>query len=214
LPAIFDDHHYKLKMKFNFFNKHKINERTNSVEAAVDSLDYSKNDNDYKLVFNDTLIDDMNCQVISFGNLTKSKLSDTLTIYKNGSPTTKLDLRYAYSCSDKLEAIKFQRFIAIGLSGFFYLYDLSTETVILFIDFNGYFDEFKISDEHLLVAYNSGIYCLTKYGQIKWHNSNIGLDGITINNVENGKIYGSEQIDPPDGWTDFILDFDTGNKAK
>jgi hypothetical protein len=87
---------------------------------------------------------------------------------------------------------------------------LSTVTIVHFIDFNGYFDKFKISEEHLLVAYNSGIYCLTKYGQIKWHNSSIGLDGIIINDIENGKIYGSEQIDPPDGWTDFILDFETG----
>jgi hypothetical protein len=201
-------------MKFNLQNRDKINERADSVKAATDSLDNSKNDNDFKLVFNDTSSDDMICQVVSFGNLAKSKLSDTLTIYKNGSATTKLELRYTYSCSDKLEAIKFQRFIAIGLSGFFYLYDLSTETVILFIDFNGYFCEFKISEEYLLVAYNSGIYCLTKFGQIKWHNNNLGLDGIFINNVENGKVYGSEQIDPPDGWTDFILSLHTGDRAK
>ncbi|MEJ8817046.1 hypothetical protein [Lacibacter sp. H407] len=201
-------------MKFNLFNRHKTNDKTNSIEVVTDSSDYSTNDNDYRLVFNETISADIDCQVISFGDLTKSKLLDRLTIYKTENPLAILDLRYSYSCSYKKEAIKFYRFVAVGLSGFLYLYDLSTKSVVLFIDFNGYFDGFTISDEHLLVAYNSGIYCLTKYGQIKWHNNNIGLDGIIINKVENGKIYGSEQIDPPDGWTDFILDIDTGNSTK
>lgn len=185
-----------------------------TVEAVIDTTDYAANDNNFKFIFNDTSNSDINCPTISFGDLTKSKLSDTLTIFKKGTPITKLDLRYYYSSSNKSEAIKFHRFVAVGLSGFFYLYDLSTETFILFIDFNGYFDEFKISEEHLFVAYNSGIYCLTKYGQIKWHNSNVGLDGIIINDIREGKVYCSEQIDPPDGWRKFILDFDTGNRTE
>ena len=200
-------------MKLNLFNIQKTNDKTISVEAVIDSSDYSTNDNDYKLVFKDTINADINCQVISFGNLTKSKPTDTLTIYKTGEPLTTLDLRYSYYCSDKKEAIKFYRFIAIGLSGFLYLYDLSTKDVVLFIDFNGYFNGFTISEEHLFVAYNSGIYCLTKYGQIKWHKS-IGIDGVIIDKVENGKVFGSEQSDPPDGWKDFILDFDPGNSTK
>ncbi len=201
-------------MKFNLFNRHKANDKTTSVEAVIDSSDYSTNDNDYRLVFNDMANANIDYQVISFGDLTKSKQSDRLTIYKTKNPLTTLDFRYSYSCFYKKEALKFYRFVAVGLSGFLYLYDLSTKSVVLFIDFNGYFDGFTISEEHLFIAYNSGIYCLTKYGQIKWHNGNIGLDVIIINKVENGKIYGSEQIDPPDGWTDFILDIDTGNSSK
>ncbi|WP_300569574.1 hypothetical protein [Flavobacterium sp.] len=200
-------------MKFNLFNRNlKSNKPT--VQAVTDTTDYSSNENDFTFVFNDARNTDINCQVISFGDLTTPRLSDTLTIFRNGKPAIKLELRYAYSSSSKLEAIKFHRFVAIGLSGFFYLYDLSTKTVILFIDFNGYFDGFKIAGDNLLVAYNSGIYCFTKHGQIKWHNSNVGLDGIIITNVGEGKIYGSEQIDPPDGWEDFILDLDTGNRTK
>ena len=208
-----DDHHYNLKMKFNFFNR-QIKNVNPTVEAVIGTTDYKTNDKDFKFIFNDTSNSDINCPVISFGDLTKSKLSDTLTIYKKGNPLTKLDLRYYYSSSSKLEAVKFHRFVAVGLSGFFYLYDLSTEIFILFIDFNGYFDEFKIFEEHLFVAYNSGIYCLTKYGQVKWHNSNVGLDGIIINDIKEGKIYGSEQVDPPDGWRDFVLNFDTGNRTE
>ena len=213
LPAIFDEHYHHVKMEFNFLNRQRENDKR-PVEAVVDTTDYSANDEDFKFVFNDTSNTDINCPVISFGDLTKSKLLDTLTIYEKGKSLTKLELRYYYSSSSKAEAIKFYRFVAVGLSGFFYLYDLSTQTFILFIDLNGYFDEFKISEEHLFVAYNSGIYCLTKYGQIKWHNSNVGLDGIIINDIKDGKIYGSEQVDPPDGWRDFVLDFFTGDRME
>jgi len=196
-------------MKFSFFNR-QTKKYTPSVEIVIDTIDYGNNDKDFKFIFNDTSNSDINCPVIFFGDLTKSKLSDTLTVYEKGQPLIKMDLRYHYSSSRKSEAIKFHRFIAVGLSGFFYLYDLSIQTFILFIDFNGYFEEFKIFEGHLLVAYNSGIYCLTKYGQIKWHNGNVGLDGIYINDIKEGKIYGREQVDPPDGWRDFVLDVDTG----
>ena len=199
-------------MKFNFFNRPLKGDKPR-VAAVIDTTDYTTNDNDFKFIFNETSNSDIKCPVISFGDLTRSKLSDTLTIYKNGHPLTKLKLHYYYA-SGKSEAIKFQRFVAVGLSGFFYLYDLSTETFTLFIDLNGYFGEFKISEEHLLVAYNSGIYCLTKYGQIKWHNSNLGLDGIIINEIKDGRIYGSEQVDPPDGWRDFVLNFETGYRME
>ena len=200
-------------MKFNLFKRPQKKDKTNSVKAVIDNIDYSNNDNEYKLVFNDTTKTDLNCQVISFGDLTKSELADTLTIYKNENPITTVDLRYTYSCSSKKEAMKFFNFIAVGLSGFLYLYDLTSKSVVLFIDLNGYFSGFSISNEHLLIAHNRGIYCLTKYGQIKWHTC-IGIDGVIIENVENGNIYGSEQSDPPDGWTDFVLDLETGKRAK
>ena len=201
-------------MKFNLFNKQINKDKTNYVEAVIDNIDYSTNDNDFKLIFNNNSNYDTDCQVISFGDSTKSKFTDSLIIYKNNEPIIKLNFQYAYQYSYQKEALKFDRFKAIGLSGFFYLYDLSTETIRLFIDFNGYFDGLKISNQHLLVSYYSGIYCLTKFGEIKWHNNSVGIDGIIITEIDNDKIFGSEQIDPPDGWNDFILDFETGKRIK
>jgi hypothetical protein len=205
-------------MKLNLFKKNFIKNKTKQV-ATVDiaigvtkNIDYSKNDNEYQLVFNDNTKNEIPCQLISIGSLKNSNLSDTLTIYKNEIPIIKLEFQYTYFSSSKLEAKKFNNFIAVGISGFFYLYDLSTETINLFIDFNGYVGDLFISENHLLISYQSGMYCLYKYGQIKWHNNDIGIDGVLITKVENGKIYGSEQLDPPDGWFDFILDFETGNK--
>lgn len=197
-------------MKFKLSNIFKKNEQPRVAVAKADTFDYASNDSEFKIIFNDTAGAAIIGSIIAIGDLRECNISDTLTIYKSDIVFAKLDFRYRYYSTSKKRAIKFQRFIAVGLSGYFYLYDLSTLTVILFIDFNGYFSEFKVYDQYLLIAYNSGIYCLTKYGSIKWHNSNIGLDGIIINEIKDGKIYGHEQIDPPDGWRDFVLNFDTG----
>lgn len=201
-------------MSFNLFNRKNKNDNSVSVEAVVDNTDFSKNNNDFRLVFNDSSENNTNCEIITFGDLTRPQLSDTLTIYQNEKPLTKLDIKYSYLTWDKKQAAKFHRFIAIGLSGFFYLYDLSSKRFTLFLDFNGYFYDLQTTEEYLLVAYHSGIYCLTKYGQIKWHNSQVGLDGITIDKISGGKIYGSEQIDPPDGWRDFVLNIDSGSNLQ
>ena len=197
-------------MKFKFFNRVNKTEKAVSVEVSIDNIDYSKNDNEFRLVFNDNSKSDANCEILTFGDFTRPNLSELLTIYQNEKPLTKLDIKYSYLTWDKKQAVKFHRFIAIGLSGFFYLYDLSSKRFTLFLDFNGYFYDFKTTEEYLVVAYHSGIYCLTKYGQIKWHNNQVGLDGITIKSINKNKIFGSEQIDPPDGWRDFILNLDTG----
>jgi hypothetical protein len=176
-------------MKFKLTEIFNKTEQPSVTVAKTDITDYASNEKEFKFIFNDTAGIESDGHVISIGDV-------------------------QYHSTNKQEAIKFDRFVAIGLSGYFYLYDLSSSTIVLFIDFNGYFDEFKICDQHLLVAYNSGIYCLTKFGSIKWHNNNIGLDGIIITEIKDGKIYGSEQIDPPDGWKDFILDFNTGRQIE
>jgi hypothetical protein len=191
----------------DFFGK---SNRPTVVAVNTDTTDYSKNDHEYKFVFNDPAHVEAKDCTISFGNLQECKLSAMLTIYQNEKPSVKLDFHYKYASSSNQIAIKFYRFVAVGFSGYFILYDLSTGTVVLFIDFGGYFCDFKIYNGHLLVAYHAGIYCLNHYGTIKWHNSNLGIDGVSITEIKENKVYGSGQIDPPDGWEEFILNLETG----
>jgi hypothetical protein len=185
----------------------------NVVAVIADTTDYSNNDHEFRFVFNDPMHAETAGCLISFGNLQDCRLSDTLTIYQKEKPLVKLDFHYKYTSSSKQIAIKFNRFVAVGFSGYFFLYDLSTGTVVLFIDFCGYVNDFKTYNGHLLVAYHAGIYCLNNYGTIKWHNSNLGIDGVLITEVKEDKVYGSEQIDPPDGWEDFVLNLETGQRS-
>jgi hypothetical protein len=55
-----------------------------------------------------------------------------------------------------------------------------------------------------------GLYCINKSGGITWKNANLGIDGVIINDIMDGKIHGSGEWDPPGGWRDFILEEDTG----
>lgn len=182
------------------------------IEVKADPENYSTNDNRFRFVFNDQTQKEFPGTTLTIMGSTKAGIFNSLTIYKNEEPITKLDFKYKYSSSSKFEAIKFNRFVAVGFSGYFYLYDLSDESIKLFIDFGGYFVQFKIFEKHLLIAYNSGVYCLTEYGDIKWHNGNIGIDGVILSEVKKGKLYGSGEIDPPDGWQDFILDIESGKQ--
>jgi hypothetical protein len=194
-------------MKFDFFKRPKQNAAP-SVIANVDGIDSAADPSEYTFVFDDSSTEKV--ETYSFGELQNNILSDTLIVYRNGEPLTRIGLSYGYNTWDRKKAIKFGRFVAIGLVGFFYLYDLSIKRITLFIDFNGYFEDFKTTKDYLLVVYHSGIYRLTKYGLIKWHNSEVGLDGIIINHIKEGKLFGSEQVDPPDGWRDFIVELETG----
>jgi uncharacterized secreted protein with C-terminal beta-propeller domain len=200
-------------MKFSLANFFRKSEMQNVVAVNADATDYTQNDHEFRFVFNDPVHTEKDGCLISFGNLQECKLSETLTIYQNEKPSVKLDFHYKYASSRTQLAIKFNRFVAVGFSGYFFLYDLSTGTVVLFIDFRGYFNDFETYNGHLFVTYNAGIYCLTNYGVIKWHNSNVGIDGVLITEVKEDKVYGSEQIDPPDGWKDFILDLETGQRS-
>jgi hypothetical protein len=181
-----------------------------TVIAKTNNIDYASNDDEFMFIFTDPGVMQAGRNVISIGAHPDSKIADSLTIYQNNKVITKLDFRHTNTSSFRKEAVKFHRFVAIGMSGYFYLYDLSSSLIVLFIDLIGYFEAFKIHDNHLLLAYNSGIYCLTKYGSIKWHNNSIGIDGVIIVDIKEDSIFGHEQIDPPNGWKDFVLDFNTG----
>lgn len=180
--------------------------------AVTIPVDHSGNDELYKFVFDDLTHPEMQYQQINIGASPSSALRESLTFYKNNEVFSRLAFHYLYSSFTKKDAIKFNRFVAIGFSGYFYLYDLSTGAIVLFIDLNGYFVSITVWNKMLVVAYNSGLYCLTEYGQIKWHNSSIGIDGVLVKEIGQGKIYGSEQIDPPEGWNDFTLDIETGRR--
>lgn len=197
-------------MKFRLTDFFRKTDRPTVVAVNADTTDYSKNDHEYRFVFNDPAHAETEVCAISFGSRQECKLFDTLTVYQNEKPSVRLDFQYKYASSSIQIAIKFYRFVAVGFSGYFFLYDLSTRTIVLFIDFNGYFCEFKTYKDHLFVIYHKGIYCLNKYGAIKWHNSNLGIDGVSITEIKEEKVYGSGQIDPPDGWEEFILNLETG----
>jgi hypothetical protein len=69
-----------------------------------------------------------------------------------------------------------------------------------------------LRDIALLSTYSDVIAISTK-GTELWRRS-VAIDGVEITKVEDGLIYGSAGIDPPDVWHPFLLDLATGNDVK
>jgi hypothetical protein len=66
---------------------------------------------------------------------------------------------------------------------------------------------FYIADAYQLVA-------VTHRGQILWNSENLGIDGVVVKEINNGRIYGEGEWDPPGGWIDFVLDAQTGKRIQ
>jgi hypothetical protein len=62
----------------------------------------------------------------------------------------------------------------------------------------------------LLVASNAHLLCFGAQAQLIWQSGCLGIDGVVVNEVKNGVIYGEGEYDPPGGWKPFQLDFPTG----
>lgn len=73
-----------------------------------------------------------------------------------------------------------------------------------------YFQHFYATQDYLLVASGESLLRLAVDGTILWHTTNLGLDGVVVNSVEEDVIRGEGEWDPPGGWRPFALRLDSG----
>lgn len=67
-------------------------------------------------------------------------------------------------------------------------------------------------DTGVLVASATALLRLGANGQLLWHTTALGCDGVLVHYVSQGVIHGSGECDPPGGWVDFVLDVHTGHR--
>ena len=120
------------------------------------------------------------------------------------------EIRYEYHCSPFKQAQFIGDILAVGHEEHFYLFDTKSERNILRLKMDGYFGSFKVEGAYIYVADSASIFCLDISGEIKWHTTELGVDGVIIHDIEEGKIIGSGEWDPPGGWRDFVVDKETG----
>jgi len=83
---------------------------------------------------------------------------------------------------------------------------------------DGYFGQlFTASDlespelgSSVLVASASELLCFDEAGQLLWRTSELGVDGVIVQRVQEGQILGDAEWDPPGGWEPFRLRLDSG----
>ena len=133
-----------------------------------------------------------------------------LRINDEGNYSEVFEIKYEYHCSPFEEADILGNILAVGHEAHFYLFNLTKNKNILTIPMRGYFGHLYIRDNSFYVCDAGSLIRLNRDGDILWHAKSLGIDGVTIESFDYGKIFGSGEWDPPGGWKDFILDNTTG----
>ena len=78
------------------------------------------------------------------------------------------------------------------------------------IDLGYYFGHLYMSDDYLLAASGERLFRLSETGTIDWVTQQLGIDGVVVDAVESGIIYGQGEWDPPGGWEPYQVVLETG----
>jgi hypothetical protein len=124
------------------------------------------------------------------------------------------EIRYDHSCGPFREIVLLDNLLLIGYQEHFYIVNLDTMETILNLKVEGYFGSIYVDNKIIYMADAFGVYGIHRDGKIIWHNNNLGIDGVIINDFKENIILGSGEFDPPGGWIPFILDKRTGELTK
>ncbi|MBS1627958.1 MAG: hypothetical protein JSR09_04230 [Bacteroidetes bacterium] len=166
------------------------------------------------LEFTNTIPDNINLQPILISEATSINYKHQIFIveYNNKIATSLYQIKYQIHSSSFKEVMKIKNILAVGHEEYFYLYNTTTNTNILSLTMNGYFGHLYYNTKIFYVTDATGIYCINKTGNIIWHNDELGIDGVIINDFIDNTIVGNGDFDPPGGWIDFSINKETGIK--
>lgn len=122
------------------------------------------------------------------------------------------EIKYEYTSGPFKEAIFIGNLLAIGHHEYFYLFDTIGKNLVLKLKLDFYFSQIRIDNNRIYVADACGIYCLDSNGDISWHQKDLGIDGVIINQFTDSLIIGEGEYDPPGGWIPFKIDIKSGSK--
>ena len=73
-----------------------------------------------------------------------------------------------------------------------------------------YFCEFYAADVFLIAATGCGLMRFDSDGTLRWQTADLGIDGVVVHEIQDNRIRGSGEWDPPGGWRQFVIDATTG----
>lgn len=108
--------------------------------------------------------------------------------------------------------------IIFGFGEKAYIVDLQNKQMRDIIDLGSYFMTIQaINDPQpdsnspsILIVSGDGIHCLDGQCELLWKRKDLGLDGVTLDRIDENRIFGQGDWDPPDGWRSFCLDLFSG----
>jgi hypothetical protein len=165
--------------------------------------------------FSDDISEDTNLKPVLISGSKSAEYSNQeyLKLIEGRTLTGLYEIKYQAHCSPFKEALLVDNLLAVGHEEHFYLFDRTTNQNILRLELNGYFGHLYFDSELFYVADARGLNCIDKFGNIRWSNLGLAIDGVIVNEFTNTNILGSGEKDPPGGWEDFSLDKATGIKT-
>lgn len=135
-----------------------------------------------------------------------------VVVERGGNPWLRLDIYFdADDYQFCREAILWGRFLALGFGHRVVLVDLDQPERMKEHDLGDYFCSFYSHSVFLLAASGSRVFRLAPDGNLLWNSPEVGVDGVILNNVEDGTISGVGEWDPPGGWMPFRLRLRSGD---
>jgi hypothetical protein len=133
-----------------------------------------------------------------------------VTVDSDAGPVLRVDL---YESNDECFAFEevciWSGFVAIGWGNQLYLVKpLSRDT--LAHDLGSYFGHMYPTGDYLLVASGDCLFCFAPDGSLMWRSGPLGIDGVIVDQVEEGIVHGRGEWDPPGGWRSFSIRLHTG----
>ena len=130
-------------------------------------------------------------------------------VEKNDHPFLRIDYYPVVGPHVSEECIIWGGLVAIGIGNLAFLIDIENKETSEY-EIEPYFSSFFPLDDCLLVISGQRIHKVSQDGTIVWSTCDLGIDGICIDHVESGWIFGEGDWDPPGGWKQFVLDVSTG----
>jgi hypothetical protein len=81
------------------------------------------------------------------------------------------------------------------------------------IDVGSYFGHLYAKDDVLIVASESRLFRIARNGELIWTSPEVGIDGVEVDRIEDGVVYGQGEWDPPGGWKPFVVRLDAGERV-
>jgi hypothetical protein len=111
------------------------------------------------------------------------------------------------------EVLHWGGLIAVGFGEKAYFLDLQTRTASV-VAIGSYFSRFYPTAECLLVASGAHLTCVGLDGELLWTSSELGTDGIVVDQIRQGAVRGEGLYQKPSRWQAFLLDTVTGKSIE
>ena len=136
---------------------------------------------------------------------------DRYVVVEDGKKLLRIDVYLSrYECGGPFEEVAiWGEFVLIGCCEHVFLVPLHGGKVTT-IELDGYFGHLWLHDDVLLVASQDRLFRLSRTGELIWTTGKLGIDGVVVDRLQDGIVYGQGEWDPPGGWKRFAIRLDSG----